>query len=325
MKSLVLTGEKTLVLEEVDARLPGPGETALRVECCALCRTDAKMWEKGQRDLVLPRVLGHEICGLEESTGARFVVWPGRACGTCPECTSGYENLCPHMRILGFNRDGGLADQVLVPREALIPIKDDIPAPTAALAEPLACCLNALNQVRAGAGERILVFGAGPVGLLAGMAALSRGAVPVLVEKNPEKLSRSAEFCRATGIKAHTNLGSGSFDICINAASAVETFSAGIERLRPRGRFVLFSGFPGKETLCAQALNEIHYRQLLVAGAYGCTRADMVEAVGILDLHRDSVGLIIERSISLEEVPLVMARIAGGQALKIAVIPGRSG
>ena len=84
MKALVLKNIASLELEE----LPEPDAPVLKVKYCSICRTDAKMWLSGHRDLVLPRIPGHEICASGEN-GRNYVLWPGSSCGKCPLCTGG--------------------------------------------------------------------------------------------------------------------------------------------------------------------------------------------------------------------------------------------
>lgn len=84
---------------------------------CAICRTDAKMWDQGHRDLVFPRVLGHEMV-VADAHGQRYIVWPGKSCRTCGFCKTGRENLCEEMKITGFHHDGGFAGQALLPADS---------------------------------------------------------------------------------------------------------------------------------------------------------------------------------------------------------------
>lgn len=322
MKALRLTRMRSLSLEEVPAALPEKDETSLKVLACALCRTDAKMWDKGQRDLMLPRILGHEIYGISESTGERYVVWPGESCDHCRECEDGAENLCGSMRILGFNKDGGLAEKVVAKQASLIPVPDDLSGPVATLAEPLGCCLNALNQVTLERDARVLIFGAGPVGLLMALAAKVRGTVPLLVDINPAKVSASCSFQDRIDVAAQTMPIDGEFDVAINATSSIQTLRAAMDRLRPGGQFCFFSGFSASDPVPVEHINEIHYRQLRIAGAYGCTRANMENALRILSAYRDTARLLIEEVIPLDRVHEHMERIAAGQAMKVVVNMG---
>jgi L-iditol 2-dehydrogenase len=321
MRALVLTDSRTLLVDEVEPRQPQPGETVVDVHRCALCRTDAKMWASGQRDLRLPRVLGHEIVGVDRDTGRRVVAWPGEACGVCEFCRSDRENLCREMRILGFNRDGGLAEQVVVRESSVIPVPKGLSDRIAVLAEPLGCCLNALAKAEPASGDRVLIFGAGPVGLLMALAARSMGALPSLTERDADKLALSHEFRLVLDIPAGIGAEESGWDICINAAPSTETLTDGLHLLKPGGRFCIFSGFPGDASVSAQVLNEVHYREIRVTGAYGCTRNHMRAGLDILNRYQAEAELLIERTVSLPEVADELERILAGVALKVLVDP----
>jgi L-iditol 2-dehydrogenase len=319
MKAIQLQAPHALSCLEAPLPRTDPDEVLLRVTACALCRTDAKMWRQGHRDLVLPRVLGHEVCGRDGDGGDLFVVWPGIACGRCPDCLAGAENLCPEMGVLGFHRDGGLAEYVAVPQASLIPAPRDLPAEVACLAEPLGCAVNALEQAELAPGERILIHGAGPVGLLMALAALAIGAVPLVTERDPEKLQLSKPFRLATGISAECDTKRSHFDVVVNAAPSLDALRDGLSRLRSRGRYCLFSGLPHGDSIDAAVLNEIHYRQLRCVGAYGCTRRQMESALGMLLAHATEAALLIQERIAIEQVPAALSRILDGHALKTIV------
>jgi L-iditol 2-dehydrogenase len=319
MKAIQLQAIQTL--NRLEAPLPqtGPDEVLLRVIACALCRTDAKMWRQGHRDLVLPRVLGHEICGRGGDEDLPFVVWPGSGCGVCPDCLSGAENLCPAMCILGFHRDGGLAEYVAVPKSSLIPVPQGLPVEVACLAEPLACAVNALEQAEVSRNEHVLIYGAGPVGLLMALAAQITGADPMVTERDPMKLRLSDRFRKETGISAERDTERSNFDVVVNAAPTLDALRDGLSRLRSRGRYCLFSGLPHGGSIDAGALNEIHYRQLRCVGAYGCTRRQMEKAVEMLMAHASEAALLIQERIEIEQVPAALPRILDGQVLKTVV------
>jgi D-arabinose 1-dehydrogenase-like Zn-dependent alcohol dehydrogenase len=316
LKALRLEKIGKLAMAEIPLPRAGKDETVLKVTHCAVCRTDAKMWRIGHRDLLLPRIPGHEICGISEKTGRRAVVWPGRSCGCCEPCRTGAENLCREMRIIGFHEDGGFAEYVRVPDSSLLEIPGDLPGSIAVLAEPLACAVNALQQADMAPDENVLIYGAGPVGLLLAMAVKAGGGRPFLKEIRPEKLQRTESFRRRIGALPCEQK---RYDVVINAAPSTETFIEGMTRLDFGGRFCLFSGLTDDRRVPAALLNEIHYRQLRVSGAYGCTRAQMTSALGILDDFRDVVELLIEARIPLASVPVVLPAVADGLALKTIV------
>jgi len=319
IRCLQLLQPGCLDLSERSLPAAGAGERLLRVTHCALCRTDAKMFSSGHRDLVLPRVLGHEICGRDESSGATFVVWPGTACGVCRQCQAGRENLCPQMRILGFHRDGGLAEWLVAPEASLLPVPPDLPGELACLAEPVACTLNALQQVKLCAGKKILIYGAGPVGLMMAIAAVKAGSKTWINDKNPSRLHLSRDLRNQLGIGVEAEESSEAFDVVINAAPAAETFSRGLRKLVSGGRYCLFSGLTDDVAMPISALNEIHYRQLQVSGAYGCTSAQMKQAVELIWQNQDRFRPLIARQIGLDEAAAALPAVLQSETMKLIV------
>jgi alcohol dehydrogenase, propanol-preferring len=171
MKAMVLraVGEP-LQLEKRPDPQPGPGEIRVRVEACAVCRTDLHVVDGELPNPKLPLVPGHEIVGVVEALGAGVVApgvgvrvgvaWLGHACGHCPYCASGAENLCDYPQFTGYTRDGGFADQVVADAAFAFPLVGfDDPAATA----PLMCAgLIGWRSLRAaGDGKRIGLYGFG--------------------------------------------------------------------------------------------------------------------------------------------------------------------
>ncbi len=319
MKALRLQAIGDLQLTHLPRPDATDGMVVLKVSHCAICRTDLKMWRQGQRDLRLPRILGHEVAAADAETGVRFVVWPGESCGNCQPCRSGAENLCGSMRILGFHRDGGFAEYMAVPETALVPIPAALPGTLACLAEPLACGLNALDQASLTPDQSLLIFGAGAVGLLIGLAARERGARVFMHDINPAKLERSVEYRRRLGIEIVPLEQIPPVHLAINACPAIDAFYRDMAMLADGGSFCLFSGFTDQCSLPVDLFNEIHYRQLRMVGAYGCTRPQLTEAVRLLSRHAPEAELLIDGIIRLEDVLQVLPAMVTGQALKYVV------
>lgn len=317
MKALVLTGRERFELVERELPVPEDHEIAVTVAATAICRTDAKMWRSGHRDLVMPRVLGHEVCGtIEEAPGRLFAVWPGSACGSCSMCRSGRENLCPEMQITGFHRDGGFAGQLIAPRSSLVEVPKGVGASLAALAEPLACAIHGVKQSSVRRADRVLIYGAGTLGILLAMAAINRGASVAMIDTDAEKLARSAAFRSRYAIETNNPSTQERFEIVFNAASSAETLAAGICRLEPGGRFCLFSGLGSEPESSASIFSELHYRELELLGSYGCTRPDMRDALRLLARYGQDLGFLLERTIRLEEAPSVMQEVLAGTGFR---------
>jgi L-iditol 2-dehydrogenase len=323
MKALQLSNIGKIAIQEISIPQPQKDQALLKVRSCAICRTDAKMWKMGHRDLILPRVLGHECCAIDDDTGKRYVIWPGSLCGQCDPCRNGYENLCVNMQIFGFHKDGGFAEYAVVGKSSLVSVPDNLSDNLACLAEPLACAINALQMADVQKGMKILVYGAGPVGLMMALAAKVREAVPTVYEINPEKIKISRNFQDKTGISVMEKLPKDQWHTVINAAPGLEIFKDGIERLESGGCFCIFSGFTHSAGLTVKeiinVLNDIHYRQLRVSSAYGCTREQIRLALEILQNHPDELSLLIEKIISIENIPRVLPKIWAGDSLRYVV------
>ena len=324
MKRLLLEDLEKFTIDLVSDFSPkNKDEIILKVSHCGLCKTDAKMWKKGHRDLVLPRVLGHEICGyFENDRHNRFVVWPGKSCGNCKYCLDHKENLCVKMEIFGFHRHGGLSEYIPVLKKNIIPIPNNLPGSMATLAEPLACGLNAIELAKIDARDNVLVYGGGTLGILMALGIIAKSAIPTIVEPNFKKLKKSESFRKYFKVKStalESELKATSYDCVINATSCVEVFNSGIPKLKSNGSYCLFSGFTKKASFSSKLINEIHYKQLHLLGAYGCTRKQMKKGIEILNQYKDQLDFLIEKIISIEDVPANIEDVLSGNLFKLVV------
>jgi nicotinate-nucleotide--dimethylbenzimidazole phosphoribosyltransferase len=288
----------------------------LAVVCCAVCRTDAKMWRSGHRDLVLPRVLGHELVGTDPTDGKLYAVWPGAVCGACTYCRAGRDNLCEHMRIIGFHRDGGFARKVIVPRASLIPVPDGLAPSIATFAEPVGCLENGLTCLSPQGGERAIVYGGGTLGMLAALWLRERGCRVAVIEKSAEKLGRLAAWCGRNGIAAAQDTVESDFDLAITCCSDPLAYSMALTKLGKGGRMCYFSGLNKNEQVEGNLLNLIHYRELAVYGSYGLRRSDMGRALAFCRRQAKNLEGLIEQRLDLAELEATLPRILSGQALR---------
>jgi len=313
---LLLTGQRCLEVRQDNHDGPVPdGEALLRVLYCAVCKTDAKMWERGHRDLTLPRVPGHEIAAAD-SLGRCYVVWPGVCCDDCEYCRSGRENLCPNMKIIGFHRDGGFADRLVAPKTNLIPVPESVPPVMACLAEPVGCVIHALEKCRLGQGRRVLIYGAGTMGLLTALAAAEYGAEPLIIEINPAKIKVAAHFLRQAGLTCLASAPRAVYDTIVNACPDPAAFRQGLTMVAGGGCFCFFSGLVGKVDLTVDQLNLVHYREATVVGAYGLTRANMRQALSMLDSRQSLIELLIAEIVPPDRAPALMEKVLAGRGFK---------
>jgi L-iditol 2-dehydrogenase len=204
-------------IEDVPVPEIGPDEILIRVMASSICGTDLRIIRSGHRKLFPGQklVLGHEFAGVVAKVGAnvrmfredqRVGVAPNMGCGQCEECIRGLPNMCPDYTAFGITMDGAHTEYVRVPSIAIvqgsvIPLPDQVPFEQASLVEPLSCVVNANRASRIKPGNSVLIFGAGPVGLMHLMLArLSGAAVVVVADVQAERLRRAAELGAAAVI-----------------------------------------------------------------------------------------------------------------------------
>jgi L-iditol 2-dehydrogenase len=325
---------------------PGPGEALIRVNVTGLCRTDLKLVRHGHRDLELPRVPGEEVVGQIVALGPagppaagasgasslaarrflpgdRVYVYPGVWCGECPSCRRGAENLCRAMRIMGFHRDGGFAEYVAVPVQSLIPVPAGLHDEEAVFAEPLSCCLNALELGRVGEGDVLGIWGAGPAGTLLCRAGALLGAVPYVVEPDER---RRAFVAGAPGTPAAATYSAEppvQADVAIVAVGDPAAYEQALRVLAPRGRLVVFSGLlPAADEAFHVSLNAVHYHEHTVVGAYGCCFRHGADALALLATGRLRVDDLVSHRLPLAALERGLDAVAGREGMKVHLYPG---
>jgi D-arabinose 1-dehydrogenase-like Zn-dependent alcohol dehydrogenase len=245
-----------LELVEREVREPGRGEVRVRVEACGVCHSDAFTIEGGMPGIAYPRVPGHEIAGVIEAVGEDVVPWEagqrvgvgwfGGHCGHCDPCRRGDFISCVNGLVPGIAYDGGYADHVIVPKEALASIPDELAAEDAA---PLLCAgittFKALRESGAGPGDLVAILGVGGLGHLGVQFARRMGFETVAIARGTDKEAR------AKGLGAHHYVDSTTADVAqalqalggattiLATVTAPDAMSAAVGGLRPRGRMVV--------------------------------------------------------------------------------------
>lgn len=218
MRVSVLRGAGDLAVEERAAPVPGPHDVLVRVRSVGVCGSDVHYYEHGRigsHKVESPLVLGHEPSGdvVEVGTevdrgriGQRVSLEPGVPDFTCAECRAGRYNLCPNVRFFATPPiDGAFAELVAVNEQFAHPVPESLSDDAAALLEPLSVGLWACRKAGVTAGSRVLVTGAGPVGLVAAQAAMALGAAEVTVtDVNPHRLKLAADLGATSTVDVST-------------------------------------------------------------------------------------------------------------------------
>jgi L-iditol 2-dehydrogenase len=344
MKAAVLEKPGHLSVRE----LPDPscprGGVVVKVLASQVCSTDLHMWQRGHPALHCPRILGHEIAGVVTEvakgvegvrTGDKVQVYPGISCGTCQFCRQGRENLCPSIRILGFSMDGGFGQYLALPEKAikngcLNPATYPLSTAETAMAEPLACCLNGLEKVALKEGETVLILGGGPLGCLFAMVAKHQGSGKViLLEKDSARIRQARQGLEVDALDANE----------VEVVEAVKELTGGVgadmvvtcfreaaleypllDLAAPGGRVLMFSGISADKGVVPTDLNTVHYRELALIGAYGCTSIQCQRALGLMADGLD-VGWLISKKVTLHDLEESFSDLAAKNVMKICVEP----
>jgi len=254
MRAAVLRAPRQLEMSEVPRPAMEPGDVLVRIACVGLCGSDVHFYEHGRvGDLTVerPLILGHEASGVivdaapdvdASVIGTRVAIEPQRPCRSCSQCRAGRYNLCPDMRFPSAPpEDGAFAEYLSIPADFAHPIPPHMSFEQAALVEPLSVGIAAVRKIGVVPGSRVLVAGAGPIGVLAAAAARAFGAAEVVVVD--PLASRRAIALRhgATRAISPDEAGSldGTMDGFVDASGVRAAIASGLRSLRGAGRAAL--------------------------------------------------------------------------------------
>jgi L-iditol 2-dehydrogenase len=320
MKAAVLQEVGRLEIVDMPRPRPEPGGIVIRVEACAVCGTDVKCYHSGHRLIVPPRVTGHELAGaITElgkdvkglAVGDRVAVAPAVPCGECVYCRRGIQSMCDNLTAIGYHYDGGFAEYMAVPPVAVRNgCVNKLPAgvsfEAAALAEPLACCINAQELTHMGLGHIVVVIGAGPIGCLNVQLARSCGAAKtMLVDVSPERLRMSAiaqaDLCinsrQEDAVKrVMAETGGLGADVVITACSVGAAQEQALLMVAKRGVVDFFGGLPKDKPTIHFDSNLTHYREFYVVGNHGSAPRHNALALSLIGAGKiDTQSLVTHR------------------------------
>lgn len=342
MKGAFLYGPMDLRLLEVEKPVPVEGEVLVRVKAVGVCGSDIHYYLKGRTAVFVPKhpfILGHEFSGIiEESRGNKFrlgdrvVIEPQIPCFKCYYCRRGRYNLCSSLKFIGTaatypHINGAFAEYCKVPVEVLHKIPDDLGFEEAALAEPLSVAIHACRRASIRPGEKILILGAGPIGLLTLIVAQLSGAVePLIVDNVKRRLDWAKEFgghpinfdIQDVFEQVVEATGGEGVDVVLEASGAPKAVSTALKCVRKGGRIVLIGNLPD-EDIPSRLLN-IVIKELDVKGIMRYTNTFDV-AIKLLSKKLIPSSKIITHTFSLEEIHKAFEVAINGEALKAIVKP----
>jgi L-iditol 2-dehydrogenase len=336
MRVSVLKTAGELLVEERPDPVPGPHEVLVQVASVGVCGSDVHYFEHGRiGDFVVesPLVLGHEASGrvvavgdavTRLGVGQRVSIEPGVPDFSCPQCLAGRYNLCEDMRFYATPPiDGAFAELVTTHELFAHPVPDSLSDDAAALLEPLSVGLWACHKAAVGAGTRVLVTGAGPVGLVAAQAALALGAASVIVtDVNPHRLALARDLGVTDAVDVSSTRVSESgleVDVMLECSGNQPAAADALLAVAPAGTVVMV-GMGGDEMTLP--VSRIQQRELTLTGTFRYAHtwpgAIALAASGRIELDR-----LVTGHYGLDQVreALTVAR-TDAHAVKPMVRPG---
>lgn len=293
--------------------VPAPQGEGIRVRVASagICGSDLHLesWN-------LPATLGHEMAGFL-ADGTPVAVEPIAPCRSCAQCQAGAYNRCEaNPGLLGVNRDGGMADECLVPPGALVPLPPGIAVADACLVEPLAVAVHGVRRGRVAPGDRVAIVGGGTIGQMAVAAAQAAGAA-VDMEARHERQREAASGLGAGSVSGH-------YDVVIDSAGTGPALARAVALCRPGGRVVLLGTYwdPVEMPGLAIGMAEI---DLVPASMYGSAggQRDIDTAAAIMTQRTEIPALVITHRFPLDGVreAFAAARDRSAGAIKVVLEP----
>ncbi len=298
-------------------------EVLLKVKVSSICGTDRKIYQSGHRKIKegTEQILGHEITGIIEEIGQnvkhyqkgmRIVLAPNVGCGHCQACHQGFEQLCSDYNAFGISWPGGFAEYVKIPEEAvrrgnMFEIPDELTYEEAAVIEPLACCYSTYEAMNIKPGDSLLIFGAGPMGILHLILNKHLGiGKTIIADIDESRLAISKDFGADYTIISNSNLRDTIMEITngkgvnaiITAASVPSIQEQALDLIALNGNISFFAGLPALQEQIRFNSNIVHYKQLRITGTTGAS----------LEQFRRTVKLVEDKSLNLKKI--VTKRIA---------------
>jgi L-gulonate 5-dehydrogenase len=304
---------------------PGPGEVALRPEAVGLCGSDFHYFagDLGAVDpsQLYPRIQGHEAAGVLEAVGPdcpaglvagqRVALWPLIACGTCYPCRIGRANVCSRINLVGIHRDGALQERLLLPAAQVFPVGTADPA-LAALVEPVSIAIQAVKRGRVADGEKVVVFGAGPIGQSLSVAARDLGASVLLFDRVEDRL-RHAAAAGADTLAVETDgqaveaarewAGADGPEVVFEATGVPDVVRTAIDLVANAGRVVVVGL---SHTDAPVRVGDLAFKELDILGVSCCDAAGFADAVSLVARREDALRGLVTHDFPLEETPAAM-------------------
>jgi 2-desacetyl-2-hydroxyethyl bacteriochlorophyllide A dehydrogenase len=334
MLSASYTGQRTFEVQEAAVAPPAPGEVQIAVAYAGICGTDLHIFH-GDMDarVTRPAVIGHEMSGTIAAVGDGVTGWavgdavtvmPLAWDDTCPACRAGHQHICQNLVFVGIDSPGALQGRWNVSADLLVPLPAALSLQHAALVEPVAVAVHDVRRSGLVAGDKAVVFGGGPIGVLIAVVARDAGADVLLVEPDAgrrttiEGLGISAVDPGADDLVALVEewTGGAGADVVFEVSGAAPAVLSATDVAKVRGTVVIVAIHPQPKPI---NLQRVFWRELTVLGARVYQRTDFERAVELLAAGVVPAETVITQVVPLTEIAGAFAALESGLAMKILV------
>ncbi len=334
MKALVFENIRKPLVKDVPIPSIGPQDVLIRVKAAGICGTDVHIYE-GEYFSEFPLIPGHEFSGVVEdigeevttfAAGDRVTADPNIGCGKCYFCKINQQNQCEHLGAVGVTRDGAFAEYVVIPEEKVFSI-GDMSFQDAAMIEPTSCVVWGLQQVPIPIGSEVLIFGAGPIGLLLTQLIKHGGASRVVMVENRANRIELARSLGAdvvvnadgTEMEALKDLSANGFDVVVDATGIPKVVERMIDFVR-NGGILFFFGVCPKDATIQISPYEIFRRDLKIYGSFAL-RNTFTPAIRLLQNNVVRVRPLLSHSFPFEQFEEALRTMRSGNSMKVQLHP----
>ncbi|MGV8897125.1 MAG: zinc-dependent alcohol dehydrogenase [Rhodoglobus sp.] len=334
MRAAAYVGNGTIATHEVNITPPGPGEVQIEVAYVGLCGTDLHILH-GHMDarVRLPAVIGHEMSGSIAAVGDGVGHWrvgdhvtvmPLDWDGTCPACLAGNEHICQNLNFIGIDSTGALQRYWNVKSSVLVALPPELRLDHAALTEPVAVAVHDVRRSELASGDRAVVIGGGPIGLLIATVARSFGAEVTVIEVDANRRSAASALGFAVidpvaqdqvAAVEDWTAGAGA-DVVFEVSGAARAVLGATALAKVRGTLVIVAIHPDPRPL---DLQRVFWRELRILGARVYQRSDFEKAIELINDGTIPASFLITSIEPLTGVQQAFESLQSGAAMKILV------
>ncbi len=335
MQAIIFPAPESIAVEQVSDPACGPEEVIVQVATAGICGTDVHIY-RNEYMSDFPLIPGHEFVGqvvevgkavTDFQVGDRVAVDPNLYCGRCYFCRNQQANHCLNWEGVGITRSGGFARYVAAPAKACYRVPDSLTDGEGAFIEPLACVVHALSRLRVWPGNDVLIFGAGPMGLILVQALRHSGAAQVVVvEKQAERLALASQLGATATVAAGPDqvetlksLAPYGFSIVIDATGVPAVIEQAFKFLKPRGQYLQFGVTPMEASITLRPYDVFRHDWTIIGSFALCYTFE--PAIAWLANGVINVKPLISHTVPLADFATVFHQFAAGKTLKVHLTP----